>query len=364
MRDLDTLRMRDLVAIVVLTLSLVGCTTEAVTSEEPPATASPTPAMGASDAPVQTASSIDDLPATSVTPVEIETGIGDQAEPGGGSGFHTLTVAAGDVWLGSPNGLVRIDADTNTAEIVDTDRGASVSGTGDVLWRAGFRVDKLMRYDARTGTRTFTHDVTGPLEVLATPSAAWVGLHTLGRVLKLDIDTGDVLADTVVGSSDCCGVGDFAQVGDSIWAVVNKDSTMVELDPATGQVKQTVHSDAHLCDGLRYVVDALWSCWYTAQDDDDPPCTGAVRFDPAMGSPTSLVLPRNACMVFEAAGSAWVPVGDRLVQIDPVSAAPMRVVGLGIAGYEPIAINEALGAVWIYSMGDTRVLRIDPDDLR
>ena len=63
-------------------------------------------------------------------------------------GANDHAVAGGSIYLGSPQGLMRIDPRSNQVSIVDHDPGSALSVLRDTLWRAAWATGDVYRYDA------------------------------------------------------------------------------------------------------------------------------------------------------------------------------------------------------------------------
>jgi streptogramin lyase len=256
-------------------------------------------------------------------------------------------------------GLVRVDPATNAAKVIDRDLGASISATGDALWRVGYYAGKAMRYELPTGRRTLTLEEPGPLSVFARPDGVWVSLHADGKVRRLDPTTGRSTATTVVTTPDCCGAAEFAQVGSRVYVTVTKDGTLVGLDPASAKVVDRVQLQ-QTCDGLRPIGGYLWTCWFDSEAEREAVDVPKIqRIDPASFASLPITVGLHDGLPGEVDGEAWIPVGDRIVHLDHVTGQPDRELHLDMPGYNASNLLQAFDAVWVTSRTDPRVVRIE-----
>ena len=345
------------------TLLVAGCT---VTFPHPEAASSAAATTGAASAsPTATggARAVPDLhglPTTEATGVVIDTGIdATNTGTGGIGGFNSEAVAGGYLWLASPNGLAQIDPATNEVRMIDTLRGAIISTSANRLWRAAFFEDKVRGYEVPSGRGTAVLEIPGPYAVFATEDAVWVSEHNDGAVRKLDIETGKTLGRVLVSTPECCSASAFAQVGDRLFVAVNKDGAIVELDPVEVRVIQSVQVSG-ACDVFRHVADALWTCWWDPDGNEDNLFRSVTRIDPTTLQATEVVIGDHQGFPTEIDGEAWIAVGDSFVQLARGTGKPQRVVRIvdvdGFIGWNAV---EAFGSVWIYARDDSRVIRVD-----
>jgi streptogramin lyase len=145
----------------------------------------------------------------------------------------------------------------------------------------------------------------------------------------------------------------FAVVGRGLWVANQFDRSVTLIDTATARPVRTV-TVARL--GVGFPVGGAGSVWLP----DLTGSSGAVwRLDPDTGAVLARIpvgsLPSEAVFAF---GSMWVTTGQDLVRVDPATGRLLaRVGGLG-ANLDGIAVTP--GAVWVGSIRDGTVSRIDP----
>ncbi len=367
---------RVLAGLLVVALA-AGCASVAVSSPEPsiapavvaasppattvvPGTPGPTPHAATTTA----ATSLVGLPTIDRAPVAvIDTRIlrkdGDLAGL-----FNTIGVAGGEVWFGSPAGLVRLDPSANQTKVIDTDAGAWVAGMGDSVWRSAFYFNTLKRYDATTGRVALTVDVPEPGGVLPTKSTIWLSERNEGTILGLDPRTGDTRITRTITSAGHAGPGEITLAAGALWIVVPRAGTVVKVDPDDGVILATIDLGFHPGERLTYAGGALWA-QATPWEGETPPQPGTlIRIDPVTQKVTTSIVPENQGLVAEVEGEAWLPVGDALVLLDRASGRPVRMVRFGLDGYQAWVVRDALAGLWVASYDDTRIVRLSPSDLR
>jgi outer membrane protein assembly factor BamB len=278
--------------------------------------------------------------------------------------FNQIAVAGGDIWLGSPAGLVRVDPADSSSKIIDTDAGAWVSGQGDALWRAAFYFDTLKRYDATTGRVTRTIDVAGPAGVLPLKSTIWLAQHNEGTVIGLDPKTGQTRVTQKVTDAGNAGPGEIVLADGALWIVVPRDGTVVKVDKDKGTVLARVDLGFHVGERLSFAGGALWANAIQWEGEAPPPQGTMIRLDPRSLAVTTVTVPAHHGLVADIEGEPWLPVGDALVLLDRTTGQPLRVVRFGIAGYDAWVVRDALAGVWVASQSDPRLVRLSAADLR
>ena len=330
----------------------------AVATALPRAAAIRTAAPARTSTPSQAAPSPSAIPSNVVldaTVIDSGFRLVEEIDPFGG--VNSAVAAGGAIWLAAPSGLVRIDPSTNVATVIDHDPGANLSATGKDLWRVGFFANKVMRYDLASSRRTLTEAQPGPLYAYATPDAVWISLHSDGKIRRLDPRTGKVTATTVVSTPECCSSAEFAQVDKRLFVSVVKDRTIVELDPHTTKLVQTVQLP-QTCDLLDDVGGALWTCWQDPGEEDSQLAEKIQRIDPATFASDVIQVGPHDGLPGDVDGEAWIPVQDRIVHLDRATGQVDRELRLDMPGYPGSNLVQAFGSVWVTSRTDPRVVRI------
>ena len=180
-----------------LTIFLTAaCSSSPVSNSQPPVepapgTPMPVSTMAASSAPPPTAGAITARPSAEFSPD------GQAAQmifTAYGANDHAIV--GGSIFLGSPQGLMRIDPRSNQASIVDHDPGSALWALRDTLWRSAWTTGDVYRYDALSAQRTLEAKVSLPVGIYASDNAVWVAEHEAGDVVRLDPQTGSPLGRT------------------------------------------------------------------------------------------------------------------------------------------------------------------------
>jgi DNA-binding beta-propeller fold protein YncE len=228
--------------------------------------------------------------------------------------------------------------------------GLSVGG--HELWVGTYQGGSVAEIDIRTGAlvRTVPVGVTSfPLSVHASGSTVWVGAYGSASVLRVDSTTGKVADTIAVGAAP---VG-FADLDGQLWVVNQADSTISVIDPARRRVARTLPVE-----GLRggFPVSYGGAVWVA----DLAGATNELwRVDPTTGHITTRVpTGPNPSEVAFGFGSGWVTDAEGLTRFDPATGAVQRrITGLG-RKLDGIAVGP--DAVWVGSIGDNQVSRVDP----
>jgi len=305
------------------------------------------------------------LPVTDVSPTIIDSGLDASAVAGDAIAFNSAASAGGFVWLGSPFGLATIDPANNKFSFVDEQPGGNISIFGRSLWRAAYFFDSVARYDI-SGRQRVTARIPGPLDVLAASEGVFATEHDAGKLARLDPTTADITTEVELTTPDCCGPADMVMVGGELWVSVNKDKKLIKLNPASLAIMQTVQLAEYAGDPITLASGYLWTFSYSDEDlaKDTVTLERLARTDPATGVSTITEIGVNHGRVTEIGGKPWVPLGDQLLELDPGTGLPVRAVDLGVNGFEGVQADELLGAVWIYSQHDPRILRVSEEELR
>jgi len=154
------------------------------------------------------------------------------------------------------------------------------------------------------------------------------------------------------------GNPDWLAADDTSLYVKTDSGTVAVVDPASNRVVRSFPTGAAggLCQGLGVAFGSVWTC------SPDPSGAGdeVLRLDPRSGK----VLARlpvakrpDQGHLEAAAGRLWVITDAGLVGIDPATNQPDPPLDLGVAGTE-LAVGEEM--VWVSSVGDGAVVRVDP----
>jgi hypothetical protein len=273
---------------------------------------------------------------------------------------YSFAVTGGTVWIGSPDGLVRIDPDTNTATVVDPEPGATVVARGIYLWRAALHLDRVTRYAGYSGEVRSRVSIPGAYGI--SPSGpVWVAERFNGKIDRLDESTGRVLQTVVTGRSPDSGPSGILEVGRELWVAQVDDRNFARVDPLTGEILGHVDVGLRPCQQQGVAAGAIWLC----QGSDDAEPTPTVRrldaqtqeMGPAYITSAPVV---SALMVNDL---VWLPIGRRLIGMDPDSGVAMHALTVdGLHYQENVSlIVRASRSIWVATTAG-RVLRFDPTD--
>jgi glutamine cyclotransferase len=159
-------------------------------------------------------------------------------------------------------------AATHAAEIVreygplpGTDRVAGVTHDGRNVWAAtGAR---LVAFDPATG------EAVRSIECACDAGTAFDGKHLWQvaetRIDKIDPDTGKVLASLPTPGN--AGGSGLAWAEGSLWLGLHRGRKIVQIDPATGEVKRTIESNRFVT-GVTWVDGELWHGTWEAEQSE------------------------------------------------------------------------------------------------
>jgi class 3 adenylate cyclase/streptogramin lyase len=234
-----------------------------------------------------------------------------------GGGNPKIVVGEGGVWVRS-NSLVHLDPNT----------GRAVKGERLIETTGNPRADRGVEAGYR---------------------AIWVGGALAGDhalLLRWNPATGERLSDTPIPSS--VEVNDVALGGGAVW-IAFSDGRLVKLDPDTREVLAETRA-AQLLDGVVFGAGGVWAL--------DVANGTLTRVDPRtedVGQPTELtgsILAMAAdddrVWLLDAVGHVVIPIDSAGVKRDPIPV-----------GSDPSGIAVGLGAVWVSDEGGD-VYEIDP----
>jgi streptogramin lyase len=229
----------------------------------------------------------------------------------------------------------------------------------------------LYRVDPYTGNTVNVLPVDYLFRVVSGHSAIWISTGSDGRVLRVDPETNEVVAEIEIGAGP---VTELAISEEAVW--VSAVSDLVRLDPVTNEIVARLRDDGGFGD-VAYGEGALWIVAGANQDGAVwriDPTTNRVQLKRPLPDPHFM----NEIAVGE--GAVWVTTsptvrGDdtalvRLHRIDPLTGDMVAEVpvgtgasGLGAgeraASYSALAVGE--GSVWVLVNWDGSLARIDPE---
>lgn len=137
-----------------------------------------------------------------------------------------------------------------------------VSYDGKRVWFAAG--DKLHALDPETGQRV------AALEVACDAGTAFDGKHlyqlNAGQIHKLDPTTGRILASIAAPAPAADNAG-LTWAEGTLWVARHRDRKILQIDPASGQVLRTVHSDRFVT-GVTFAGKELWhATWENGESE-------------------------------------------------------------------------------------------------
>ena len=210
------------------------------------------------------------------------------------NGPFQIAVGDGAVWVCSQQNeesahLVKIDPKTmRITAIIETAGDASVAVTPDAVW-----VD----HSARANPARRDPETNKLLASLSLPGAPWIqrritfwpARHCSREQLRQHVVRVDPSTNTVKQIADVGNyAGEIVELDGSLW--VNAGNALVEVDPTTGAVRQTIP----------LAVRSLTSDGRSLWGSTDRP--SVLRIDPRTGRSTPVTLPADAKSVFDVAG--------------------------------------------------------------
>lgn len=220
------------------------------------------------------------------------------------------------------------------------DFGALRTNGEEAVWVTSSAVNGLFRVHTRT------HEViripVGPLadewpaSVVTTRSgstpgpvfAVWVANHHGGEIVRIDPWSKKIVASVRWGDAGPGGPQRLATDGSRIWAIGSRNSSVLEIDPATNrEVRRIDVAPAGTCGGIDLDADAVW-----------------------------------ITSGFDLPYACWRRPGWALTRIDRATGAVRR---LAVGGERPFDVKVAFGSLWVLTdVPSTSLFRIDPKTLR
>jgi len=315
-------------------------------------------APGAGSAPVATrgttpadAGASPDLPGPEPRSVEPDATIEVSANLNG------LVLTDDAVWVGTAEGVVRIDPGTN--QIIRRIRVPNLAGYFALAfgsaWVTDYDAFVVRRVDPRTG-RVLAEIPSGanPEGLGHTDDAIWVANHHDGTVTRIDPSTNSVVATVSVGRAGIGGPQQLLAAGDAVWVGVPNEHAVVKIDAATNQVAAVIRAPGGGCGNLLLVGRHLWTggCDYSVDviDIDSAVAVGRVLLSGPGGA------------AFERQSRIWMTVlseshnePGHLVAINPTTFTIEDSIRLESSTY-PAALG--FDSVWVALEGTTKLLRL------
>ena len=266
-------------------------------------------------------------------------------------GADAWVVTAGDdgsVWSDGPTGLVRIDPATNSISVRTRFQGTASGGLGSI-WVTSGRT--LRRLDPATGAVQSEIALPQPGEsALPLADAVWVTSPDSKALIRVDPATNAVVA--TVPACDVKPRG-LTAAGGALWAACYLDGEVLRIDPAANRVANRIA----LAYGVHSMTSGAGSVWVTNHE------TGVLsRIDAATNRVVANVRTSTHPAIVFAGDAVWAAGDTAILKIDP---ATNRIVGrLPLGSGEYYSLAYASGSLWLSTIREQRVLRLDPARLR
>lgn len=185
--------------------------------------------------------------------------------------------------------------------------------------------------------------------------SVWVTKIDDSTVLRIDPPTGQIVAQIRVGSHPDLAIG----IGmNSVWIADTKDRTITQIDPMTNKVVRTI--PAKITDETEGSIGiGAGSLWVLTNENGTDSGTLS-RIDPKSGKVIANIAlkPKSHAAIF-AFESVWVTStgGGSVTRIDPHTNAMVAEIPVHAA---PRFIAASADSVWVLCQGDGSLARIDP----
>ena len=280
----------------------------------------------------------------------VSTGSGEELPRGVTAAIETeadvwgLTAEEGAVWVQVDppvDAVLRID--TETHEVTDRiKRGRNTAFDGESWWVA--REHELVRLDDDSGKIVATIPVAASYLAVG-DGAVWASGAGLTRI---DPRTNKAVARIQL---PMCVENADVEVGlGSAWVACKRSGTVVRIDARTNEVAATIRTG----DGPHGIAIATGSVWVTNYQGDT-----VSRISPEKNKVVATIEDVGSGVGIAAGmGSIWVASGTGIARIDPKTNTIAGKLDLGAGFYYGIGILD--GALWVSTVDQRRVFRIDP----
>ena len=240
-------------------------------------------------------------------------------------------VAAGDagIWVANAaeRSVGRIDPATNTvAESIPVPVVPyALALDGGTLWVTSFLDDRVVRVDLETGEIVADISVPKPTGIAIGFDAVWVVEHRDDTIARIDPDTNEVVEEITLGErgpNDLCGmcVENVVVGDDAVWTANNEGRSVSRIDPDSNKVTATIDLPLRA-----WAVSAGGGSIWASQFEEAPNGGfgdvsewAVARIDQATGEATSYPVP--AFSVSWGADALWTVVpgrrGDSVVRLE------------------------------------------------
>jgi YVTN family beta-propeller protein len=264
-----------------------------------------------------------------------------------------LAASDGTVWVADKRGarVIPVDEETSTAGEpirVGPNPDSVAVGFGSV-WVTNTDSGDVSRIDPDTRREVVRVDVgRGPEGIAVSQTAVWVANGQGDSVTRIDPADPGAAATHSVGD----GPVQLAVADDGVWVTLAEQAQVAELEPGTGEPTGRNVSVPGQPRGIAFDGERLWvsatTDGYLAVFDPDRP-NDVTRVEGIRG-------PRE---VRFGLGAIWVTTGsnERVIAIDPETREQIRSFAVGPLTYG-LAVSD--GFAWAASEGSGRLLRVAP----
>ena len=223
---------------------------------------------------------------------------------------------------------------------------------GESVWISNKPRNTVARLDPATNKVADTIPVgKAPCSGLAIGfDSLWVPNCGDKTVSRVDLKTGKVTATFPMGIAD--SEGGLATSPDSVWMMIDKQGTLVRIDPATNKAV----AEINLARGSYTVVYGEGAVWVTSTAENL-----VSRVDPATNLVTDTIAVGKAPrFIAIGEGGVWTlnQTDGSVTRIDPKTNKVVATIEVGVPG-EGGDIAAGEGSVWVTSFGFP-LSRIDP----
>jgi streptogramin lyase len=276
-----------------------------------------------------------------------------QTISGVGQRPNGIALAGGSLWVTSfrRSDVARIDAASGKLREPTPGVGlgaGSIVADGDAVWVGEKRSNQVVRIDSASARVTRRRSVPGPPQHIAIgPSGLWIAIPAAqgDELLRYD-RTGARLRDRVHVSH---GINAMALSADALWVAERGVPKVARLDLRRLRLRDV----ARLHDvavGLDLAAGYLWA---------ELPGDRLVRVDMRTGVPVATVAGHTPTQVVGAGGRVYVAssADHTVLVLDPRTTDP---IGKPLhVGLNPFALATDGRTVWVTSLGENAVTRID-----
>lgn len=251
---------------------------------------------------------------------------------------------------GRPSPSRPLTAGTIVTTVPVASQAVAMAFDGRYLWVGSADGGSVTQVDTTIGQAIRTTKIGGrPIGIAVTADGVWVADNAGSTVSRLDFGTGQPNATVRVAPNPL----GFAQVDRDLWVFSQSDQRATVLDTRTATVTRTVSLPGL---GGGYPDVAAGSIWV-------PDLSGTTRsvwqINPTSGQVTRRIStgPHPAEISF-GFGSGWVTDEQGVTRFDPTTGkVQARIADLG---RQLDGVATTADAVWVVSIADNRLSRIDP----